>query len=215
MSKFQWFSISVVTILAGLPSSILQGFDRSNHQPGARGYVAVRAPRAGQESPQTSEARDHIRLNATLVQVPTVVTDRDGKFITNLSQPDFTVLEDGKRQEVSAFASIQQPFNVVLVLDTSNSAQDRLRAVQHTAISFVHEIGPEDRAMVIAFDNEIHELTEFTADKTELETAINKVESGFGKLLYEAVARALEKLKDVEGRKAVILFTDGVEFVSV
>jgi VWFA-related protein len=166
------------------------------------------------QATQTGEKAD-VRLNATLIQIPAIVTDRGGKFVPDLTQADFAVLEDGKRQEISAFANIEQPFNVVLVLDTSNSAQDRLRAIQNTAISFTREIGAEDRAMVISFDNEIHQLTDFTADHSELESAINKVESGFGKLLYEAVSKALESLKEVQGRRAVILFTDGVDLGSV
>jgi Ca-activated chloride channel family protein len=216
MSRFRaCLCLSVIGLLAGASSGVLQRSVRSDGGPQTEAYAAASATGAAPQSGKTQDAADHIRLDATLVQVPTVVTNRGGKFVTDLSQADFVVLEDGKRQEISAFANIQRPFNVVLVLDTSNSAQDRLRVIQNTAISFIHELGPGDRAMVISFDNEIHELTEFTADKTELETAINKVESGFGKLLYEAVAHALDNLKDVQGRRAVILFTDGVDFVSV
>jgi VWFA-related protein len=69
--------------------------------------------------------------------------------------------------------------------------------------------------MVISFDNEVKLLTEFTEDRSELEQAIRGTESGFGKLLYEAIAKALDQLKDVEGRRAVILFSDGVDMRSI
>jgi VWFA-related protein len=149
------------------------------------------------------------------VQVPAVVTDRSGKFVTDLSQNDFTVFEDGKRQELAVFAAVKQPFNAVLVLDTSNSAQDRLRAIQNTAVSFTRQLGPGDRMMVISFDNEVKQLTDFSSDPKELEAAIRGTESGFGKLMYEAVTRALDQLKNVEGRRAVILFSDGIDMRSI
>src|ERR1044071_4146018 len=166
-------------------------------------------------SARSFQDQDPVRLNTTLVQVPAVITDRSGRFVTDLSQKDFTVFEDGKRQELAVFAAVKQPFNAVLVLDTSNSAQDRLRAIQNTAVSFTRQLGPGDRMMVISFDNEVKQLTDFTSDAKELEAAIRGTESGFGKLMYEAVTRALERLKEVEGRRAVILFSDGIDMRSI
>jgi VWFA-related protein len=164
---------------------------------------------------QKPKGDEPIRLNASLVQVPAVVTDHSGKFVTDLSRGDFSVSEDGKRQEISIFAAVKQPFSAVLVLDTSNSAEDRLKVIQNAAVTFTGQLRPDDRVMVISFDNEVRKLTDFTNDRTELERAIRGTESGFGKLLYEAVARALESLRDVEGRRAVILFSDGVDMRSI
>ena len=113
------------------------------------------------------------------------------------------------------FSALEQPFHAVLVLDTSNSAEDRLRAIQQVAYGFVREVTEKDRMMVISFDNEVRQLTDFTADQKELEAAINGTESGFGKLLHEAMTKAIEQLKDVEGRRAVILFSDGVDMKSI
>jgi VWFA-related protein len=177
---------------------------------------ASRASVSAQKSKGRQEgAEEQLSLSATLVQVPTVVTERGGKFVGDLSQADFTLLEDGKRQDIGLFQAVKQPFSVVLVLDTSNCAEDRLKAMQDSAVEFVAQLGPEDRAMLITFDNEIHELADFTSDHSELEAAIKNAEAGFGKLLYEAVDRALEKLKEVDGRRAVILFTDGVDLDSI
>lgn len=162
-----------------------------------------------------ADEQDAVKLNATLIQIPAVVLDRAGKFVADLAQKDFTVFEDGKRQEVSFFTSIKQPFNAVLVLDTSNSAEDRLQAIQQTAVGFTRELTTLDKMMVISFDNEVRQLTDFTADQKELESAIKGTESGFGKLLYEAVTKALENLKGKEGRRAVILFSDGVDMKSI
>jgi len=164
---------------------------------------------------QKSKGDEPIRLNASLVQVPAIVTDRSGKFVTDLSRSDFSISEDGKRQDISIFATVKQPFSAVLVLDTSNSTEDRLKVIQNAAVSFTAQLRPGDRMMVISFDNEVRQLTDFTDDRVELERAIRGTESGFGKLLYEAMARALETLKDVEGRRAVILFSDGVDMRSI
>jgi len=170
---------------------------------------------AAQQRQKPDDEQAPVRLNSTLVQVPAIVTDRAGKFVTDLTKPDFAVYEDGKRQEVALFTAIKQPFNAVLLLDTSNSALDRLRAIQTTATAFTKQLGTDDRMMVITFDNEIHELTELTRDQKELESAIRGAESGFGKLLYEALVRALDKLRDAEGRRAVVLFSDGVDMKSI
>jgi VWFA-related protein len=168
-----------------------------------------------QQSSRDREQDEDLKLSSTLVQVPTVVTDRAGRFITDLAKNEFVVFEDGKRQEVSIFTAIKQPFNAVLVLDTSNSAEDRLRAIQNVAAGFARETGSDDRMMVISFDNEVRQLTDFTSDRQELEAAIKSTEAGFGKLLYEAVVRALEQLREREGRRAVILLTDGVDMRSI
>ncbi|MEW6129439.1 MAG: VWA domain-containing protein [Acidobacteriota bacterium] len=163
----------------------------------------------------TAQEPDTVKLNATLIQVPVVVSDRGGKFIGNLLPSDFSILEDGKRQEVALFKTLQQPFHAVLILDTSNCAADRLRAMQAVAQGFARELSAQDKMMVMSFDNEVRELTEFTSEQKEIENAIAATEPGFGKLLYEAVENALNKLKAVDGRRAVILFTDGVDMKSI
>lgn len=180
----------------------------------SQAFTAAALKPASQD-PQKPASDEPVRLNASLVQVPAVVTDRKGIFVSDLSRNDFTVSEDGKRQEIVLFEAVKQPFNAVLVLDTSNSTLDRLKAIQNTAVDFSKQLRPGDRMMAIAFDHEVRRLTDFSEDRRELEEAIRGTESGFGKLLYEAVARALEELKSVEGRRAVVLFSDGVDMRSI
>jgi VWFA-related protein len=164
----------------------------------------------------TQDPKDEqVKLSASLVQVPATVTDRSGKFVSDLSKNDFSLAEDGKKQDISFFAAVKQPFSAVLVLDTSNSTQDRLRVIQNAAVDFTKQLRTGDRIMALAFDNEVRELTDFSEDQKEIETAIRATESGFGKLLYEGVSHALERLKTVEGRRAVILFSDGVDMKSI
>lgn len=182
--------------------------------PGSSQPFALAMRGAEPQDRQKSSDETAVRLNSTLVQVPAVVTER-GRFVANLSRGDFALLEDGKRQNISLFAEVKQPFNAVLVLDTSNSTQDRLRAIQNAAVEFTKQLRPDDRMMVVSFDNEVKQRTDLTNDRDELEKEIRSTESGFGKLLYEAVARSLELLRDVDGRRAVILFSDGVDMRSI
>jgi VWFA-related protein len=167
---------------------------------------------------QTASAQENqeaVRLSSTLVQVPVVVTRPGAGFVGDLSKADFVVYEDGKRQELSVFSALSQPFTAALVLDTSNSSSDRLAAIKRLAGEFIKQLQQSDRMMTIAFDNEVRRLTDFTGDRVELTDSIKDLESGFGKLLYEAVRMALEQLRDVEGRRAVVLFTDGVDMKSI
>jgi VWFA-related protein len=200
--------VMVLGLLAG-PAASTGAHDAKSD----RSRADLAAQEKGQR--QKDDTGGQLRLNSTLIQVPTVVTDHNGKFVASLTKSNFTLLEDGKHQEIGTFAAVREPFNVVIVLDTSNSAEDRLKAMQLAAISFIKQIQPTDRAMVITFDNEIRQLTDFTSDREELEASIKNAEAGFGKLLYEAVDRALNELKAVEGRRAVILFTDGVDLESI
>ncbi len=168
-----------------------------------------------QDRQKSEDDQQALKLKATLVQIPVVVTDASGKFVTDLTEDDFTISEDGKHQKIAIFRALKQPFNAVLVLDTSNSAQDRLTVIQSVALSFAREINPDDQMMVVSFDHDIHQLTDFTSDQAEISQAIKSTEPGFGKLLYEAVAHSLEKLRDLEGRRAVILLSDGVDMRSI
>jgi VWFA-related protein len=164
---------------------------------------------------QPDQSQEGVRLSATLVQVPTIVTDRSGKFIADMTSKEFSVSEDGKRREIALFTTQSQNLNIVLVLDTSNSAPDRLKAIQNAAVGFLQEMRVGDRAMAMSFDHDVHQLSGFTTNMEEAAEAIRDTESGFGKLLYDAVAQALTQLRDIEGRKAVILFTDGVDMKSI
>ncbi|HMG35320.1 MAG TPA: VWA domain-containing protein [Blastocatellia bacterium] len=175
--------------------------------------LAVGRELSGQRSNQ--DPQEPVRLKTTLVQVPVTVTDRSGNFVGDLSQKDFAVYEDGKVQQISLFTAIKQPFTTVLVLDTANATDSRLAAIKSLANGFVKQLQPGDRMMIIAFDNEVRKRTEFTSDQAELEAAIKSIESGFGKLLYEAMVKAFEELRDIEGKRSVVLLSDGVDLKSI
>jgi Ca-activated chloride channel family protein len=165
--------------------------------------------------PEEVDAGDVIRVNTTLVTLPVSVLDRDGKYVPNLRKEDFRLWEDGVEQNVAFFASVDKPFSVVLMLDTSGSTRFRLEDIQDAAITFVNQLRPDDQVMVLSFDDNVRVLTEFTSDRYRLRDAIRRTRPGDGTKLYEAVDLVMnQRLNNVAGRKAIVLFTDGVDTTS-
>jgi len=165
--------------------------------------------------PEEVDAGDIIRVNTTLVTIPVSVMDRDGRYVPNLLKDDFRIWEDGVEQEVAFFASVDKPFAVVLMLDTSPSTQFRLEDIQDAAITFVNQLRPDDRVMVVSFNDDIKVLSEFTTDRGKLHRAIQRAHTDDGTRLYDAVDMVMnQQLARVQGRKAIVLFTDGVDTTS-
>ena len=157
-----------------------------------------------------------ISVETNLVSVPVSVFDRNGLYIPNLRQTDFKVFDNGEEQAITYFGSSEKPFTVVLLLDTSPSTEYRIEEIQRAAVAFVDQLKPQDKVMVIEFDGNVHVLTEATGDRDAIYKAIKKADFGGGTSLYDAVHFALAKrLKAVEGRKAIVLFTDGVDTTSL
>jgi len=101
------------------------------------------------------------------------------------------------------------------MLDTSASTEANLSQIQRAAFAFVQQLQSKDRVKIISFDDELRELSEFTSDRNELKAAINETRSGKGTRLYDAFELALSSIRNIKGRRAVVLFTDGVDFHSV
>jgi VWFA-related protein len=153
-----------------------------------------------------------VRVNAALVTVPVSVLDRDGRFISGLRQEDFRILEDGAEQRVAYFAPVEQPFTVALVIDTSGSTRFKLEDIQQAASAFLDQLRPADRVIVISFDDDVRVLSEATNDRNALRAAIRRTHTGNGTRLYDAVDLVIrQQLSRVQGRKAIVLFTDGVD----
>jgi VWFA-related protein len=141
--------------------------------------------------------------------------DRDGRYVPNLRKEDFRILEDGMEQEVAFFSSVDKPFSVVLMIDTSNSTRFKLEDIHEAAITFVNQLRPDDRVMIVSFDDDIQVLSDFSIDRSKLTRAIRRAHTGNGTRLYDAVDMVMnQQLSQVSGRKAVVLFTDGVDTTS-
>jgi Ca-activated chloride channel family protein len=165
--------------------------------------------------PEEVGAGDVVRVDTTLVSIPVSVMDRDGKYIPNLTKDDFRVWEDGTEQKVAYFASTEKPFTVALLIDTSGSTRNKLEEIQDAAIAFVDQLRPDDRVMVVSFSDKIRILSQPTNDRNALRNAIRRTEPGDGTRLYDAVDQIInQSLNRVEGRKAIVLFTDGVDTTS-
>ena len=146
--------------------------------------------------------------------VPVIASDRDGRYIPDMRREDFTLDEDGTKQEVVFFATVNEPFHVVLMLDTSASTQEKLGQIKRAATAFIDQLKPSDRLKIISFDDRVRDLCEFTNDRAELSRAVDRAQPGQGTKLYDAVALALRELRPIQGRKAIVLFTDGADMKS-
>ena len=161
------------------------------------------------------EENEVIRVETSLVTIPVSVIDREGRFVTGLQKKDFKIFENGVEQKIDNFATVEQPFTVVLLLDVSPSTAYKIDEIRDAAISFVNQLRADDKVTVIAFDERVQILSPPTNNRAILRNAILQADFGNGTNLYDAVDYAINRqLKNIEGRKAVVLFTDGVDNIS-
>jgi len=186
----------------------------ANRDPNEQQPKATATPN---NAPEEFGEGDTLRVDTTLVSLPVSVMDRDGKFIPNLRKDDFRIWENGIEQQVAYFASVDKPFTVALVIDTSGSTKYRLLEIQDAAIAFVEQLRPDDRVLVVSFSDRIRVLTPGgpTNDRFLLRDAIRRTAPGSGTRLYDAVDVIInEHFNNLDGRKAIVLFTDGVDTTS-
>ena len=167
------------------------------------------------EDPAVEDDDEVIRIETNLVTFPVSVLDRDGRFITGLKKEDFQIFENGIEQKIEDFATVQMPFTVILLIDVSPSTEFRIEEIHNAAIAFVDQLRSEDKVMVVAFDERVRVLSQPTNNRATLRNAIRRAAFGDGTSLYEAVDYVINReLRRIEGRKAVVLFTDGVDTTS-
>jgi von Willebrand factor type A domain len=155
-----------------------------------------------------------LKIDTNLVTVPVIASSRGGNYIADLKKEEFSLNEDGVPQEISFLATVNAPFYVVLMLDTSDSTQEKLPLIQRAATAFLDQLGPQDKVKIISFDGELHDLTDFTSDKPALRNAISQTHSGHDTHVYDAVQLALDSLRPIQQRKAIVIFTDGMDWHS-
>jgi len=177
------------------------------------------AEKATTQSATTAASTDDngevLRVETNLITIPISVFDRNGLYVAGLRQQDFKVFEDGKEQEIAYFGKTDKPFTVALLLDTSPSTSYQIDEIHRAAEAFVDQLGPQDSVIVIEFNSSVKVQTEATNDRDRIRKAIYRAKFGDGTSLYNAVDEALRKqLSKVSGRKAVVLFTDGVDTTS-
>jgi Ca-activated chloride channel homolog len=175
-------------------------------------------PRTTTQAPTTSPGAGEdevVKVETNLVTMPVSVLDRDARFISGLMQKDFKIFENGVEQKVDYFQSVEQPFTVVLMIDVSPSTAFQIDEIHEGAIAFVNQLRPDDKVMVVAFDDMVRVLCRPTNNRNVLYSAITQAQFGDGTSLYEAISHVVNReLPRIPGRKAVVIFTDGVDTTS-
>lgn len=181
------------------------------NSPSATSAAAVIDP-----GPEEVAEGDVVRVNTSLVTVPVSVLDRQGRFIPDLQREDFRVFENGIEQSVAYWEPADKPFTVALLLDTSPSTAFHLWQIKEAAVAFAKQLRPQDRVLIVSFNDQVLLLTEVTNDMNVVSAVIEQnANMGNATRLYDAVHLVIkERLNKIKGRKAIVVFTDGVDTAS-
>lgn len=153
-----------------------------------------------------------LRLDVKLVSLFVNVTDQKGALVGGLTQDDFKVTEDGRPQKIAHFErQSEMPLNLTLAIDTSSSTYKDRSIEQQAAKKFVHALlRPQDQMSVIEFDTFVSELTRgFTNKEAEIDRGLDRMRGSGGTALYDAIYAGSQALGKKDGRKILVLVTDG------
>jgi Ca-activated chloride channel family protein len=155
------------------------------------------------------------KSGTSIVAVLSTVTDGQGRLIPNLDRDEFTILDNGKPQEITFFQNETQPFTVVVMLDFSASMTANLDLLKAATEQFILRLLPEDRGQVGAFSDKIEFSGTFTNDRDDLIAALKDLQFGNPTRLYDAIDASIDMLDGATGRrKIVVVFTDGDDTAS-
>ena len=144
-----------------------------------------------------------------IVSLFATVTDMNRRLVTDLGKDDFSILDNDKPQPLVVFDNQPRPINVVVMLDTSGSMTNNLTLLRDAAEQFVIRLWPQDKAKVGAFNDKVQISASFTNNRDQLVTEIRGLDYGNGTRLWDAIATSLTELKQTDGRRVVLVFTDG------
>ena len=148
------------------------------------------------------------RAGVKTVSLYTTVTEA-GRLVPGLAREDFEVLQDGKVEPLTVFSNDVLPITVVVMLDTSGSMTGSIGILKQSAEQFLLRLLPGDRARVGDFNDKIQMLSPMSGDRDELIDSLSNLDFGYPTRLYDAIAEGFNELREVEGRKVVLVFTDG------
>ena len=173
-------------------------------------------------SPQTAPQRPAFRTGVDIVSLNVTVMDGNTRFVSDLDEADFSVYEDGVRQDIDFFSKRQQPLALSLLLDSSASMDDKLPMLQTAAVNFIKRLKPVDIAEVIDFDSRVEIRQEFTGNQSDLIAAVNQLGAGGSTSLHNAIYIALKELRKIRAvneedirRQALVVFSDGEDTSSL
>ncbi len=179
--------------------------------------------------PPVPDDDEILSVDTTLIDVPLIVLDKTGKPILNLKSSDFTIYEDGAKQELSDFSTTSAPFEIALLLDTSGSTRGDLRLIQRAAANFLSSLRSGDRVSIIAFKTGIKDgkqvaasyvLANLTNDRVKLNNALVDMKTSNGTPYYDGLLTIVEEIfndkpeEQFRGRRAIVALTDGVDSTS-
>jgi Ca-activated chloride channel family protein len=180
------------------------------------------SPLVARQQPSRPSQVPSFRAGVDVVSLSVTITDRAGRYVTDLGPQDFTVFEDGVKQDVTFFNRSNLPVALALLLDTSASMEDKLATAQEAAVGFARRLRPEDLGELIDFDSRVDILQGFTNQPAELEDAIRLTTAGGSTSLYNAVYIALKDMKKSQARRtdeirrqAIVLLSDGEDTSSL
>ncbi|HOQ62312.1 MAG TPA: VWA domain-containing protein, partial [Vicinamibacterales bacterium] len=166
------------------------------------------------EAPPAAQAQAY-RSGIDLVSLTVTVTDGSNRYVTDLDSGDFTVFEDGVRQDVGVFSRTSLSLSVALLLDSSASMEERMSVARTAALGFVASLRPQDEVQLIDFDSRVRVVAPFTTSRPDLERAVRSVEAGGSTALYTAIYVALREMAKTEARsveaqrrQAIIVLSD-------
>jgi Ca-activated chloride channel homolog len=177
----------------------------------------------GVSAQQPSRRSDQIfRAGVEMVSLNVTVMDTQQHYITDLDAKDFSIFEDGARQEISYFNRTTLPIALSLLIDTSASMEQRLTLAQDAAIGFARKLRPQDLAQVVDFDTRVEIRQDFTSDISALEAAIRATQAGGSTALHNALYISLKELTKIQAkseddvrRRAVVVLSDGEDTSSL
>ena len=218
----------VLAVFLWVPSGWIRA---QNEPPASTGPQApvgetVLVPKKTQPAPTSKPPAQTEKINpndiytlstaTSLVNVEAMAVDRDGNPIPNLGKKNFRVSDDGVPQSISNFAVAEAPLTVCMLIEFRNNYWQFLYLALQHAYSFVDFIRPKDWVAVVAFDMKPEILTDFTQDRSEVTGALDRLGfPGFSEAnLWDAMAFTIDRMKDIQGRKAILLICSGFDTFS-
>jgi Ca-activated chloride channel family protein len=162
-----------------------------------------------QQQPQPPQPGATFKSGTQVVSLFVTVADATRRLVSGLTQDDFEIFDNEKPQPIIFFQNDVQPITVVVMLDTSGSMTLTLDLLRQAAEQFLIRLLPDDKGRVGAFNDKIQFSSRFTNDRDQLVTDVKNLDYGNGTRLWDALGASLDELKEVEGRRVILVFTDG------
>ena len=186
---------------------------------GSKAQVKQPSPTATPVVSPTPKTKDDevIKIVTDLVTLTATVADKNGRYRADLKQSDFTVYEDGAKQELAYFNTGDRvPMSLGIIFDTSGSMEDKIEGVRDAVEHFVKGVSPNDEIFLIRFSDDANIVRDFTSDKKQILRAVESLNPHGGTALYDAITLGLQKIRQGKNKKrALLLLTDGNDNESV